>query len=236
MSGKSRRGQGSGGVYQRESDGLWVASVELGYEGDKRKRKYLYAKSQRTVIEKQTTALHAMQHALPVAFERQTVAQYLERWLAESVAPRLRATTTVSYTQQVRHHIIPALGRIQLAKLNPQQVQAFLNRKSASGLSSRTVLMQAMKWGLVGRNVAQLVDAPKSVRKEPVVFTPAEARAFLQAVKGERWEALYTAALACGLRRGEALGLQWGTWISTRGRSRCAAPTSWSAPGRACKG
>ena len=73
MSGK-RRGQGSGGVYQRESDGLWVASVELGYEGDKRKRKYLYAKSQRAVIEKQTAALHALQHALPVAFERQTVA------------------------------------------------------------------------------------------------------------------------------------------------------------------
>jgi integrase len=35
-------------------------------------------------------------------------------------------------------------------------------------------------------------------------------RAFLSAVQGERWEALYTVALACGLRRGEALGLRWG--------------------------
>jgi integrase len=40
-------------------------------------------------------------------------------------------------------------------------------------------------------------------------FTPDEARAFLAAAKGHRREALYTVALAVGIRQGKALGLRW---------------------------
>src|SRR5207302_5359998 len=47
--------------------------------------------------------------------------------------------------------------------------------------------------------------------------TPEEARAFLEVVHGDRLEALYTVALALGLRRGEALGLQWGDLNFERG-------------------
>jgi integrase len=45
--------------------------------------------------------------------------------------------------------------------------------------------------------------------KEIQPFTPAQARQFLEAVRGDKFEALYTVALALGLRRGEALGLRW---------------------------
>jgi integrase len=40
-------------------------------------------------------------------------------------------------------------------------------------------------------------------------FSLAEAVALLAAVKGDRWEAIYTVAIACGLRQGEILGLRW---------------------------
>lgn len=36
-----------------------------------------------------------------------------------------------------------------------------------------------------------------------------EARAFLEAARGERFEALYVLAITTGLRRGELLGLHW---------------------------
>src|SRR6185437_3007872 len=39
--------------------------------------------------------------------------------------------------------------------------------------------------------------------------TPEEAYSFLEAIRGDRLEALYTVALAIGLRPGEALGLRW---------------------------
>lgn len=94
-----------------------------------------------------------------------------------------------------------------------------MNRKLKSGLSPRTVqyihavirraLVQARKWQLVPHNVAKLVDPPRARRHEVVPLTPEQARAFLEAAKGERLEALYTVAEALGLRRSEALGLQW---------------------------
>src|SRR5260370_12756259 len=50
---------------------------------------------------------------------------------------------------------------------------------------------------------------PRARRAEVRPFTPDEARAFLVAVQGDRLQALYTVALALGLRQGEALGLRW---------------------------
>jgi integrase len=40
-------------------------------------------------------------------------------------------------------------------------------------------------------------------------LTPEEARRFLAAIRGHRLEALFSVALALGLRQGEALGLRW---------------------------
>ena len=40
-------------------------------------------------------------------------------------------------------------------------------------------------------------------------MTPEQARTFLDSVRGKRLEALYTVALALGLRQGEALALRW---------------------------
>jgi integrase len=214
----AKRGHHEGSIYQRQ-DGRWTASLTLGYENGKRKRKSYYGKTQREVREQLTAARHAQQQGMPLATDRQTVGRFLDRWLNESAKPTLRPRTYTSYAQLIRLHLAPELGRISLAKLSPQEVQELLNRKLAAGLSPRTVqylhavlrraLNQAVKWGLVPRNVATLVDPPRVQRADVRPFTPEEARAFLGAVQGDRLEALYTVALAIGLRQGEALGLRW---------------------------
>jgi len=61
----------------------------------------------------------------------------------------------------------------------------------------------------VGRNVATLVDPPRSQRPDVTPLSPLQARAFLMAAQGDRLEALYSVAIALGLRQGEALGLRW---------------------------
>jgi integrase len=73
----------------------------------------------------------------------------------------------------------------------------------------RTALDQALRWNLVARNVASLVDAPRVRRQEVQPYTPEEAKGLLATVATDRLEALYSAAMALGLRQGEALGLQW---------------------------
>ena len=118
-----------------------------------------------------------------------------------------------------RVHISPELGRIPLAKLTAQDVQSFLNRKQAGGLSPRTcqylhailrrALGQAERWGLVTRNVARFVSSPRVPRAQVHPLTPVETKKLLAAVQGHRLAALYTVAVAVGLRQGEALGLRW---------------------------
>jgi len=214
----AKRGQNEGSIIKLK-DGSWRAYMNLGYQGGKRKRKYFRGKTRAEVQEKLTAALRNRQMGMPATNDRISCGQYLERWLNDSVKPSVRPRTFKSYSQLVRLHIEPDLGRIRLAKLTPQDVQELMNRKLKEGLSPRTVqyihavirraLVQARKWQLVHQNVAKLVDPPRAKRPDVVPLTPEQTRAFLEAAKGERLEALYTVAVALGLRRSEALGLRW---------------------------
>ena len=214
----SKRGMGEGSIYKRK-DGRWAATIDLGWLDGRRKRKTFYGNTRRKVQEQLTIALRDVQQGFPIASERQSLRQFLEYWLTESVKPTVRPRTFQSYDDIVRLHIMPSLGRTPLVKLTPQAVQSLINEKLDSGLSPRRVqyihavlrraLGQAEAWSLIPRNVAKLVKPPRVERFEIQPFTPEEARAFLSAIQGDRLEALYTVALAVGLRKGEALGLKW---------------------------
>ena len=115
-----------------------------------------------------------------------------------------------------------------------------MNAKLGEGLSPKSVkyvrgvlrsaLNDAVKWGLLSRNVASLVDPPRVERFEITPMTPAEARAFLASVKGDRLEALYSVALTLGLRQAEALGLRWED-VDLAGRGvTCAKATAADRP------
>src|SRR5207237_9579264 len=73
----------------------------------------------------------------------------------------------------------------------------------------RAALNQAVRWRMVHYNAAAMVSCPRGTRTEPKVLTPEEARRLPEAASGDRLEALYSVALAMGLRQGEALGLKW---------------------------
>lgn len=156
---------------------------------------------------------------LPLAGERQSTGAFLEGWLRDSAGPRVRPKTLVRYEEIVRLHIAPEIGRIPLARLSPQHVEKMLSGVVAKGASPRTVehcravlrnsLHHAMRRSLIGRNVAALADAPAVPAREVTPLTPDAARRVLQAVRGDRLEAVFTVALACGLRRSETLGLRW---------------------------
>ncbi len=214
----AKRGNGEGSIFKR-TDGRWCAAISAGWKDGKPLRKYIYGQSKGEVRQKLTKAKRDQDMGLPVAIERQKLSDYLAHWLENSAKPSIRPKTYVSYEQLIRVHINPGVGSLYLEKLAPQHVQQFMNDKLAEGLSTRTVqylhavrrraLGQALKWGLVARNVATLVDAPRVEHKALRPFTPDEAQKFLEAVKGDRLEALYSVALSLGLRQGEALGLRW---------------------------
>jgi hypothetical protein len=128
-----RRGNNEGTI-QKRADGRWQAIVST--EGGK--RKYLYGRTRHEVANRLSEALHEIQQRLPLLDERQTVQHYLETWI-EMVKPQIRASSWRRYSDYVRVHLVPALGRLHLAKLSAQHLQLLYARKLSDGLSSTTV-------------------------------------------------------------------------------------------------
>ncbi len=232
----SKRGNGEGSIYQM-ADGRWRAAVSDGYRSGKPIRKVYTAATRSEVKDKLTRALRDQQQGIPLAPERITVGGFLQLWLRDVAKPGVRPKTFRTYDDLVRLHIAPALGSKPLAKLTPAHIRTFLTdklttpqpsrKKPKEGqppelgapLGTRTVkhilvtlhgaLDVAAKDGLVPRNVAALVDPPRLARQDPRSFTPEQARQYIDAAKGDRLEALFTAAVSLGLRQGEILGLRW---------------------------
>jgi integrase len=191
----------------------WHAYITL--EGDK--RKYFYGKTRREVAQRLKEAQRQLDSALQFLDERQTVEQYLDGWI-ETVKLQIWGSTWRRYSDFVRVHIVPSLGKIPLIKLTPQQVQLLYTRKLADGPSSTTVhhihgvlhraLKDALRMGLVQRNVADMVRAPRRSTREMETLSEEQAKTFLSAA-GDRFAALYVLALTTGMRQGELLGLRW---------------------------
>lgn len=225
----SRRGPNEGTIYRRQ-DGRWTAGVSVGYGGGRRIRKFVTGPSRREVAEKLEALLKARRENLPIPDQRQKLGPFLRHWLDDVARPTLRASTYDSYNDILRLHLIPGLGRFAIAKLTPAEVQAFLNRKLASGLSPRRVqyihavlrraLRTAERWEMVTRNVAKLVDSPRVPRHEISPLTPEQAKRLTEAAEDDRHRALYVTALGTGLRQGELLGLRWDDVDLDAGRLR----------------
>lgn len=212
-----RRGPGEGSITQR-ADGRWVGRLNMGFVDGRRKAKSYYGVTFDEVRQRLTEALAARDKGQDPVSERGTLQAFLLQWLEDSVRPSLRWKTYQSYSYVARVHIIPHLGTRPLAKLEPSDIRGWM-RLLGAGLSSRTVgycrsvlriaLNAAIDDEVLHRNVAARVKPPKVERREIEPLTPGQARAFLDALAGHRLEALFSVALACGLREGEALGLAW---------------------------
>lgn len=207
------RGAGEGSIYKRK-DGRWCGALRTA-DG---KKKYFYGRTRDDVVQKLNRAIGRQLDGLPLPNERTTLAGYLRDWLELSARPNVRPWTYRGYEVHVRRHIVPALGKVPLAKLTTAQVRRWVSDKLKSGLAPKTVhymkttlstaLNQAVGDGLLARNVAATVRTSKKPRKKARPLDLQETRRFLRAIRGDRFEALYLVALL-GLRQGEVLGLRW---------------------------
>jgi integrase len=214
----SRRGNKEGSIYQR-NDGRWVSVIDLGYRNGKRHRKSIYGETRKEVGEKLTRELRSQQLGIPASSERITVKDWLMSWLRLQEPPARKPKAYTAYENHVRLHLVPALGNIRLAKLQPQDVREFMRVKAAEGLASKsiahyrttlsTALNMAVHDGVIARNVAALAKPPRVEKPELRVLSKDEALRFIGVAKGHRLEAMFTVALSLGMREGEILGLPW---------------------------
>jgi integrase len=157
-----------------------------------------------------------------------TFGAYLaERWLPGKRLT-LRETTWDSYRRKIDRHITPALGHVPIRRLSPARLERLYDSKlhptdGHRPLAPKTVLelhliirgalADAVRHGLVARNVALVAHAPRlrSIpRVEPQPWTADELRTFLRAAAGHRLFPAFWLLAATGMRRNEVLGLRWG--------------------------
>jgi integrase len=205
------------------------------YEGidpstGKERRRWIPGGSRRGDAEKLLTELVKRNndgHRAPA--DKISFGDYLiERWLPLQQA-QLRPSTYDSYRRNLELHVIPAIGRIPLQKLAPEDLDTLYarlltkgRRNGAGGLSVKTVhsihlvihkaLKDALRKGSVIRNVAEAADPPKlssAKRHETKVWTAEQLRAFLDMIAAHRLYAAFHVTSHTGMRRGEILGLRW---------------------------
>jgi integrase len=210
----TRRGHHDGSI-SRRADGRWEARLTL----DGGKRRSWYGTTRAEVAHKLAEAQRDKElGTLEAAPSRLTVETFLADWL-DAVQPTVRPRTFARYQQLVTQHALPSLGGLTVGRLSPGHLQHLYAAKLAEGLAPRTVrllhavlhraLGQAKRQGLVQTNVAELVSPPRAPRHSVQTLSEDQARAFLDAAKGERLYALYVLALSTGMRQGELMALSW---------------------------
>ena len=164
---------------------------------------------------------------------RQTLAEYLDEWLA-TIESTIRPATHHSYARNVTLHIVPRIGAIRLQQIDAATLNRLFSALQAPGsnrskpdrgLSDRTVryiatilhraLKDAVRWGRLTRNPSDAADPPRNVaatsRSELRTWTSTELASFLRLSAGEsdRLHPAWNFLALTGCRRGEALGLRW---------------------------
>jgi integrase len=192
---------------------------EARYVGADGRRHSVYAKTERGAQEALRKALVDADHGIQPVSRQYVVAAALDDWLV-SQQHKLRPRTAASYADTTRLYILPAIGRIPLAKLQPEHISRMLSSLSERGSLSpttvryvysvlRTGLGHALRQGKIVRNVATLVDPPAKAHREQQPLSAEQVRTFLAGIHGDGREALYITALGTGLRQGELLALRW---------------------------
>jgi integrase len=212
---KTRR---TGGIRKR-GENSWLVSLSYDVDG-KRKVHYKTLKG---------TKREAEQYLNRIVRERDlgtfvdapsaTFNEFFDRWF-ETVS-KLRTSERTAYHNQsiYNRYFRRTIGYKKLDKLHALDIQKAYGDMMSRGLSAQTVrhahtvincaLKQAVKWNLIQRNPAELVELPKVQRKERRVLSSEEARRFVSACDEMPRGLIFEFALLTGMRPEEYLAVKW---------------------------
>jgi integrase len=205
------------GITKRK-DGLYMARYTI-HTPDGPKRKTIYGRQYKEVARKLAESQGDAARGIVVDAKGASVGEFLERWFTDVIRPNKAHRTYAAHRQQVRCHVALAIGRIKLEALRKAHVDRLYSALLCGGLAPSSVrrvhavlhaaIEEAVRGDLIPRNPAALANKPKVRQEEMEPLDAQQARMFLHAARGDRYEALYVLCLMAGLRQGEALGLRW---------------------------
>jgi integrase len=209
------------GHIRKRGKASWQIAVSAGFDPVTGKRSQIFrtVKGTKKDAERELTRLlREVDGGTFADSGRLTLAAYLARYL-EHAGTRVRASTLQRYRELMHRHVLPRIGRVPLAKLQPVHVQAVLDEMLAQGLAPRTVvqayrvlsaaLRQAVKWQLLALNPAAAASPPRPERPRLTIPDSQAVARLLEEASGEAAHIPLILAASTGMRRGEVLGLRW---------------------------
>lgn len=234
----NKRAHGDGTVRYNSEKKYWEARFSyVDLDTGTSKRKMFTGGSQREALTKGRKWLQDRNNK-PVPVK--TLGAWIDIWLEYYAKPKVRVKSFDKYSGCLNCYVKPYLGEIPLASLKTSEVQKLYNMlleeggkpikkklddgkevAEKKGISTSTVkatrrylsmaIDQAVKEGLVIKNIIKDTEAPKLIKKEICPLTKEQAAA-LTAVAKAAGEVQYMAVLlplATGMRLGEVFGLKW---------------------------
>ena len=222
----------------------WVVRVYVGRDRETKKRKYLNKTIHGGLRDAQAhlnRMLSERDLGRNLDSSKQTLNQYLDRWLEVCAKPRLRAKSLRDYEGLLRRYVRPQLGMKFLVSVQAFDVQSLYRELLDRGLSPRSIrythavlrsaLKQAVRWKLLLANSAELVDLPRHARRNVGVLSVEQARTFMAAMAGHPYEALFALAMTTGMRPSEYLALTWADIDLVRGTVSVSRTLEWKKGG-----
>lgn len=213
-----RRTKGDGGLFQR-ADGMWIGRVELPLgPNNERRRKQVSSMSFATAAAELKKLRSDVDEGRIAVTGNTTLQKWLDRWITEIHADKIRPTTRRDYQTAIRLHITPAIGTKRLDKLTPahiRQMHAHIGKRRAAEKAHvilKKALKDAVREGMLTHNVADMVDLPKYKKNRRTSLAPDVAKRIIRTAFESRDESEATrwaAAFLTGARQSELLGLRW---------------------------
>ena len=147
-----------------------------------------------------------------------TVEKWMRSWLETDLLGGIKPSSYLTYLNQMNRHILPCLGRMQMASITPEMVHSFLECLQAKGLGENTVrgiyrllsaaMRAALDDGIISKNPCRKICVKRGERVQQRVFSREEQKKVEKTLsQGEDLTALF--AMYTGLRLGEICGLRW---------------------------
>ena len=156
-----------------------------------------------------------------VGLDDPNVAALFDRWFHQLERLGRTQSTLYNYRKYVDRELVQAIGKLRLSKLTARHLDSLYASLTKRGLAPATIrqihavvhsaLNQAVRWGLVSRNVAPLASAPSQPQREQHPPTASQVHALIEAATDiNPLFGLYVRVVAAtGMRRAEACGLRW---------------------------
>ena len=215
----ARRGEN---IYRRK-DGRYEGRYIVGRKADGRPHfGYIYGYAYSEVKAKLTLAkATASQSKSLRTLGDGTAAVFIQYWLCNCAASRVKQSTYVRYCERVDSYIVPYFGDRQLRKIDESQVAAFIKMLEARGLAPSTIagiarllksiLAKALELHLVASNPCINMMMPEEREREIRVLSRSEQAALEALAANEKPSARLGVFLSLytGLRIGEICALRW---------------------------